>query len=204
MKKSIKKILKEFKNDLKLSIQDLKSIKTFYRQVPNILTSIRALAPIPFNILYFTGNLKGAVLVLMIAFFTDAVDGKIARKYGLVSNFGAQLDAICDKLMVIGVSIPVCVSNYGLIINLALEIIIAVTNFLAYLLGVNTKSSMIGKLKTWPLFITIILAYINLFFTIHPLLLTFMITITAGLQVFTSLDYISKNCHSYQKLIEKR
>ena len=204
MKKKMKKITKDFILDVKNGIKELTNIKTFYKQIPNILTSIRALAPIPFNILYFCGNLKGAVLVLMIAFFTDAVDGKIARKYGLVSKFGAQLDAICDKLMVIGVSIPVCISNIGLFINLTLEIIIAVTNFLAYLFGIQAKSSMIGKFKTWPLFITIILAYINLFLTIHPIFLTFMITITAGLQVFTALDYISKNLHSYQKMIIKR
>lgn len=204
MKKRIKKILKEFKSDLKKNLKELTSLKTFYRQIPNILTSIRAFAPIPFNILYFTGNLKGAVLVLMIAFFTDAIDGKIARKYGLVSKFGATLDAVCDKLMVIGVIIPVCTRHYGLIINLCLELIIALTNILASLLNIKTKSSMIGKLKTWPLFITIILAYINLFLALPKSLLICMITLTAGLQVFTTLDYVSKNLQQYQQLTTKR
>ena len=199
MKKRTKKIILDFIKDCKINFKELINIKTFYRQIPNVLTCIRAIAPIPFNILYFTGNLKGAVLILMIAFFTDAIDGKIARKYNLVSKFGATLDAVCDKLMVVGVIIPVCSSRYGLIINLLLEIIIAGTNTLASILGIRTKSSMIGKFKTWPLFITIILAYMSLFLEIPSIILTSMITITAGLQVFTTLDYISRNFKQFQK-----
>lgn len=203
MKKRIKMIIKEFINDFKTNIKELFNKKTFYRQIPNLLTSIRAFVPIPFNILYFTGNLEGAVIILSIAFFTDAIDGKIARKYGLVSKFGATLDAVCDKLMVIGVIIPVCTNNYGLIINLILEIIIASTNTIATIMGINTKSSKIGKFKTWPLFITIILAYVALFVKLPSIILTCLITITASLQVFTTLDYLSKNFLLRQQKIKK-
>lgn len=204
MKKNTKKILKEFINDFKVNAKEVVNKKTFFKQIPNILTFVRALAPIPFNILYFTGNIKAAVVVLMVAFFTDAIDGKIARKYGLVSKFGATLDAVCDKLMVIGVIIPVCFSNNGLFINLILEIVIAGSNTWAELVGVKTSSSKIGKFKTWPLFITIILAYMALFININSLFLTFMITITAGIQVFTTLDYMSKNLKALQKQAIKR
>ncbi len=197
MNKRVKIIIKEFIDDLKTNIKELFNRKTFYKQIPNLLTSIRALAPIPFNILYFNGNLKGATLVLAIAFFTDAIDGKIARKYNLVSKFGATIDAVCDKLMVIGVIIPVCSTNYALIINLIFEIIIAITNVLACLIGVKAKSSMIGKLKTWPLFITITIAYLTMFTKLPSTIITFLVTITAFLQVLTALDYISKNIINY-------
>ena len=203
MKENAKKILKEFINDFKINAKEIANKKTFFKQIPNILTFVRALAPIPFNVLYFTGNLKGAIIVLSIAFFTDAIDGKIARKYGLVSKFGAILDAVCDKLMVIGVIIPACFSNNVLFINLLFEIIIAFTNTFASLVSVKTESSKIGKLKTWPLFITIILSYMSLFININSLIITFMVTITAGLQVFTTLDYISKNFALYQKKLKK-
>ena len=153
MKTESKKWIKEFGIDLKNNINDLKSLKTFYKQIPNILTFIRALAPIPFNIFYFNKMYKWSIIVLAISFFTDAIDGKIARKYNLVSKFGAQLDAMCDKLIVIGVIIPVCFQNYGLLLNLILELVISFTNVLASLKGIKPKSSMIGKLKTWPLFI---------------------------------------------------
>lgn len=204
MKERIKKIVNEFIKDCKANEKELFNIKTFYKQIPNLLTCVRAIAPIPFNILYFIGNLKGALFVLILAFFTDAIDGKIARKYNLVSKFGATLDAMCDKFMVIGVIIPVCTHNYALFINLILEIVIATANTLASILGAKTKSSMIGKLKTWPLFITITLAYMSLFLQVPTIFLTTMITITAGLQVFTTLDYISKNSQQLEKQAIKR
>ena len=197
-------MLKELSIDLKNNVQELFHKKTFYRQIPNLLTSMRALAPIPFNILYFTGNLKGAIIVLIIAFFTDTIDGKIARKYHLVSKFGATLDAVCDKLIVIGVIIPICTNHYALIINLILEIMIACTNVVASLMDIGTKSSSIGKLKTWPLFITIILAYLALFMDLPSVILTCFIAITAFLQVFTTLDYTFRNLREFQSQIIKR
>lgn len=204
MKKRIKKIFTEFKYDLKYNIKELLNKNTFYKQIPNLLTTIRALVLIPFNILYFSGNLKWATIILAIAFFTDAIDGNIARKYNLVSKFGANLDAICDKIMAIGVMIPVCFSNSLLLINLALEIIIATTNTFASLFGIKVNSSKIGKFKTWPLFITITLFYMNLFVKLESVILNTLITITALLQVLTTMDYISKHILNYFKKQEKR
>ena len=139
----------------------------------------------------------GATIVLAIAFFTDCIDGKIARKYNIVSTFGASLDAISDKIMVIGVIIPACFSNRFLLINLLLELIIVITNSFACLMGVKVKSSNLGKFKTWPLFITIILVYLNLFTEIPSIVLVSLITITAFLQILTTLDYLSKNILNY-------
>lgn len=204
MKIEIKKWHKEFIEELKNNLNDLKSTKTFYKQIPNILTFVRALAPIPFNIFYFNKMYKWAIIILAIAFFTDAIDGKIARKYNLVSKFGAHLDAMCDKLIVIGVIIPVCFQNYGLLLNLILELVIAFTNVFASLKGIKPKSSMIGKLKTWPLFITILVAYLSITIYVPSSMLICFITITVILQVFTTLDYISKNVISYNQLTIKK
>lgn len=197
MKDRIRKLCKDFIKDLKNNVKELFNKKTFYKQIPNLLTSVRAIAPIPFNILYFLGNIKWATIVIAIAFFTDAIDGKIARKYNLSSKFGATLDAICDKLMVVGVIIPVCSINYFFTINLILEIVIAFINSYASLLGIKVESSIIGKFKTWPLFITIVLAYLNLFTKIPSVIITVLIVLTAFLQMLTALDYLSKNITSY-------
>lgn len=200
MKNKTKKIIKTFIKDFKNNIKDLKSTKTFYKQIPNLLTTVRLLALIPFNILYFSGKLEAACIVIAIAFFTDSLDGKIARKYNLVTNFGAALDAISDKCMAIGVIIPACQNSKGLLINLLLEIIIAATSVIANLAGVKTKASMIGKIKTWPLFITITLSYISLFKNIPSFIITLMITITVIIQVFTALDYVKYNLSVYQEI----
>ena len=199
MKQNSKIVITDFCHDLKDNFLQLFSLKTFYRQIPNLLTTFRLLVLIPFNILYFTNHKLAAIIILIIAFLTDAVDGKIARKYNLTSRFGANLDAISDKLMVIFIIVPICHTHYGLIINLALEIIIAVINTWSCALGVKVKSSSIGKLKTWPLFITIAVAHFSSIYQLPSIILTSMICITAFLQIFTAIDYISKNANIYCK-----
>ncbi len=79
------------------------------RKVPNILTVIRAVL-VPFFMVFIIfpilptetwTRVVGAVVFALIS-LTDMLDGKIARKYNAVSDFGKFLDPIADKLLVIG------------------------------------------------------------------------------------------------------
>ena len=68
--------------------------------VPNILTMLR-LALIPVFVLFHAFGLeKLALLTFCIASFTDWLDGHIARKYSLITDFGKLMDPLADKLMV--------------------------------------------------------------------------------------------------------
>ena len=68
--------------------------------LPNILTILRmALIPV-FVVLHALGHAKLALLVFCIASFTDWLDGHIARKYNLITDFGKLMDPLADKLMV--------------------------------------------------------------------------------------------------------
>ena len=79
------------------------------KKVPNILTVIRmALVPVFMALIVFPilptdtwVRVVGATLFAIIS-FTDFLDGKIARKYNCVSDFGKFLDPIADKLLVMG------------------------------------------------------------------------------------------------------
>ncbi len=67
--------------------------------VPNILSFVRLLLIPLIVVLYCVyDNYTWAAVVIVISGLTDVVDGKIARKYGLVSDFGKMLDPVADKL----------------------------------------------------------------------------------------------------------
>lgn len=195
MKDSIKGYINKFFSQAKLNIKDLKNKKTFSKQIPNILTFSRAVAPIPINILFFTGNIPAALIVCGATFLTDAFDGAIARKLDAQSQFGADLDAICDKLLIAGISIPIIVLNPLMIINVVLETLISITNVKAKLNNKNPKSSLIGKAKTWVLSLTVLSGYITSLFNIELNLLKsiLMIIPTTLAQSITYIEYLKRN-----------
>lgn len=79
--------------------------------LPNKLTVLRMIMVPFFIFVYFAGfipyNMFVALVIFVIASFTDMLDGKIARKYNLVSNFGKLMDPLADKLLV--TSAMVCI-----------------------------------------------------------------------------------------------
>ena len=68
--------------------------------LPNVLTILRMLLIPVFVVLHAAGMGKLALLTFCIASFTDWLDGHIARKYGLITDFGKLMDPLADKLMV--------------------------------------------------------------------------------------------------------
>ena len=72
--------------------------------IPNQLTTLRVLL-IPVFIFFFTSKMSGghyiAVAVFIIASLTDFLDGYLARKNNLVTNFGKIMDPFADKLLVL-------------------------------------------------------------------------------------------------------
>ena len=73
--------------------------------LPNKLTVLRVIM-IPFFVVFMLTDLGGqysnyiALVIFCVASLTDMLDGKIARKYNLVTNFGKFMDPLADKLLV--------------------------------------------------------------------------------------------------------
>ena len=125
--------------------------------VPNILTIIRVVM-IPFYVFFMLTSNGGdsaawvALIIFCVASLTDMLDGKIARKYNLVTNFGKFMDPIADKLLVC--SALICfvdmrlLPSWMVIIIISREFIINGLRLIASDNGVVIAAGWWGKLKT--------------------------------------------------------
>ena len=73
----------------------------FLRNIPNVLTAVRVLLAPLTAYLIVRGNDLDALGVFAVAGASDAVDGFLARRFGLVSRFGEYLDPAADKLLML-------------------------------------------------------------------------------------------------------
>ena len=155
MKDLFLQFLREFK-------EQVKSIKTqgIKKQIPNMLTFSRALAPLIIVPTILFGRIDIAVLELVLFALTDFLDGKLARKYNCVSKFGIKLDAFCDKIFALGLMIPAIIYYPILLVNLLLEFCISYVNVLSESKKNNPASIMVGKVKTAFLSLTLFLTYL--------------------------------------------
>ena len=127
--------------------------------LPNKLTILRTVM-IPFFILFlYTDWFHGydkiiAAVIFIAASLTDMLDGKIARKYNLVTNFGKFMDPLADKLLVCSALIALVdlnkIAAWIVIIIIAREFIISGFRLVASDNGVVIAASYWGKFKTIP------------------------------------------------------
>ena len=73
--------------------------------LPNLLTIFRFFLVYPIVLFILDNNFLWAILLYILAAITDFFDGLIARKYGLISEFGKIADPISDKTLILGLSL---------------------------------------------------------------------------------------------------
>ncbi len=120
--------------------------------LPNKLTVARVIA-VPFFILAFmTNHFFIAFVIFILASLTDMLDGKIARKYNLVTNFGKIMDPLADKILVYSAFCLLittgAVPAWMLIIILAREFTISGMRMVAAAEGIVIAAGLTGKIKT--------------------------------------------------------
>ena len=143
------------------------------------------------------GRLTLAVSCLAFSGLCDMFDGKIARKYNLVTNFGKFMDPLADKLLVCSALIALVdlnrIAAWIVIIIIAREFIISGFRLVASDNGVVIAASYWGKFKTAFQMITIIMLVLNLNVPFMNIINTVLIYISLGLTVISLIDYIAKN-----------
>lgn len=183
--------------------------------LPNLLSLIRVcLVPVFVASLLFMRNIEiwGSVvpaIIFIITGFTDMLDGKIARKYNLVTDFGKFIDPLADKFMVIGSQITVLVWLLLLGEEFFIPAMIFVWVVLIILLrelgvtslrlvvagksGIVVAASMLGKLKTVSQMlgtVVIIIEPIIPYFNETHILSYVMMAVMTFTTLFSGLDYL--------------
>lgn len=168
--------------------------------LPNKLTIIRVILIVPFVIIMLTNCIgeysKWVALGLFcIASITDTLDGFIARKYNLVTNFGKFMDPLADKLLVCAAL--VCMVEQGImpawvvIVIMSREFIISGFRLVAADKGVVIAASMWGKVKTVVQMIMIIMLIANI--EVLGILTIIVMYVATALTIISLVDYIVKN-----------
>ena len=169
--------------------------------LPNKLTLLRV-CMIPFFVVFMLTDLGGAygkyiaLALFAAASLTDMLDGKIARKYNLVTNFGKFMDPLADKLLVC--SAMICLTAQGrlaawiVIVIISREFIISGFRLVASDNGVVIAASYWGKFKTTFQMLMIIVLFLDLggIFDLIGQILTWAALI---LTVVSLVDYLVKN-----------
>ena len=169
--------------------------------LPNKLTLLRVIM-IPFFVAFML--MEGmaaaryiALAIFVVASFTDFLDGNIARKHNLVTNFGKFMDPLADKLLVC--SALICLIETGqlpawyVIIIIAREFIISGFRTVAAEGGLVLAASYWGKAKTICQMIMCCLLIVHLDFGWFADLEAIFIWASFALTVISMLDYLIKN-----------
>ena len=169
--------------------------------LPNKLTTFRVIL-IPFFVFFMLApNMTGinhyiAAAIFIVASLTDLLDGKIARKYNLVTNFGKFMDPLADKLLVC--SAMICLIQTGqlaawiVVIIIAREFIISGFRLVASDNGIVIAANYWGKFKTVSQMAMIIVLIADLGGA-FDLIGQILIWLALALTIISLIDYVWTN-----------
>ncbi len=169
--------------------------------LPNKLTILRVIL-IPFFVVFMLFDITGvadkwiALVIFCVASLTDMLDGKIARKYNLVTNFGKFMDPLADKLLVC--TALICLTSMDrlnvivVLVIIAREFIISGFRLVASDNGIVIAASYWGKFKTVSQMALIIVLIMDLG-GVWNVVGTVLTWVALLLTVVSLIDYIAKN-----------
>ena len=169
--------------------------------LPNKLTILRVIL-IPFFVVFMLFDITGAadkwiaLVIFCVASLTDMLDGKIARKYNLVTNFGKFMDPLADKLLVC--TALICLTSMNrlnvivVLVIIAREFIMSGFRLVASDNGIVIAASYWGKFKTVSQMALIIVLIMDLG-GVWNVVGTVLTWVALLLTVVSLIDYIAKN-----------
>ena len=185
--------------------ENVKDLLTNWNTIPNWMCFVRiALIPV-FSVLFVKESYIAAFIVMIVAALTDVFDGKIARKYNMVSNLGKILDPIADKLSQIAIVVILIVKfwsfdgplKYLLFLFIFKELVMVIAGAILLSLGMRPVAAEVwGKVATvvfYTFMITIIAigpsgALVGVwFFKALPMPVIYVMVVISAILAFVSL-----------------
>ena len=164
--------------------------------LPNKLTLLRILLiPVFMVVLYwgFPGANYVALAIFIIASFTDMLDGKIARKYNLVTDFGKFADPLADKMLTTAAMLWFVengqMAAWALLIVVCREFAVSGLRMVAADKGKVIAAGWSGKVKTASTMVCIVLMFLN----IPPLLNTLCVWVIVLTTLYSGVEYFLMN-----------
>lgn len=133
--------------------------------LPNALTVLRLILVPVFVYLYLSGQRWAALAVFAAASLTDLLDGKIARKYNLITNFGKLFDPLADKLLIL--SAIFCFGLKGVFPWAAIaivafkELLMVIGGAVMLKKGIVVYSNMLGKVAMTAFVAAVVLGFFH-------------------------------------------
>lgn len=168
--------------------------------LPNKLTMLRVFL-VPVFVFLLLSQIFGeptkwiALAIFVVACLTDFLDGKIARKYNLITDFGKFMDPLADKLLVC--SALICFIDLDLlpawfvVIVIAREFVVSGLRLIAVDNGIVIAASWWGKFKTAFQMLLIGLLLVNI--PALSIVTDVIFWITLALTIISMVDYLWKN-----------
>lgn len=169
--------------------------------LPTILTIFRIVLVAPLMICIFIDNLPAqiaAIAIFTIASLTDFIDGRLARKNKQVTDLGAFLDPLADKMLINLTFLALVALNLMPLWMFAVVLIrdFAVDGMRMMIAkkGTVVSASIFGKLKTAVQMITVISILLNRILNLEPLTVTniILLYIVVFLTVLSGMIYLAK------------
>ena len=170
------------------------------KNLPNHLTMLRLLlVPVYMAcmLIEFKNNIMVAGAIFVVASITDFLDGNIARKYNLVSDFGKFADPVADKILVLTAVILFCetgrVTGWSTVIMVAREIMVASLRYMAVLKNRVLAADIYGKIKTMLQMVALIMMHFEKVLSFFPAVATVIYYLAVLFTVISGANYLIKN-----------
>ncbi|MEA2993110.1 MAG: hypothetical protein QOD40_2030 [Alphaproteobacteria bacterium] len=149
-----------------------------FLSIPNLITLARILL-VPVLVWAITsGEMQLAFLLFLAAGVSDAIDGFLAKRFGMASELGAYLDPLADKALIVSIYVSLgfagAVPPWLVILVVSRDMMIVAAVMLSWLVGrpVEIKPLLVSKLNTVAqiIFAALVLAALGFGFDLEPML----------------------------------